>query len=548
MKASYLLCLAVAAVLVISNAASAEGEVKVINGESNIGKAKDAQAWGVLKRVITDDADEDSLKMMKDRGCKIRHKLKKGASLMCPSDVAVDLGLRQARLFHVLDLEADQMIGADQVWTAGVTGSSAKVVILDTGIEASHIELNDSLLGQKDFVDNDDIAEDGDGHGTHVAGIITGNGINVIDGNYAKGVAPAAGIYMLRVCGASGCWEDDMVAAMEYAVESLDAKVMSISIGGGNYGSHCDSDPLAAKVNWVVDNNITVVVAAGNEGRGVSSPACASKAIAVGAVDKSGAVPWWSNRGSALDIIAPGVDILSTYSCLAAGDCTSTWYAWMDGTSMSAPHISGVAALLLEADPSLTDSEIKVAMYSTATPASACSECTRYTGRGDCRRQQEITCTQDIIGAGIVDAYAAYQAVVTPTTTTTLPPTTTTTLPPTTTTTLPPTTTTTLPPTTTTTVTTTSTTTTVPSVVCWSGDNQYLYRNKAQARKFCKCAQGTYGYQTYSSMRSRQTVYQYVDSGDNENWGVTTRTSRSPVYEVRCQDGLWYQTSQDYVR
>ena len=153
-----------------------------------------------------------------------------------------------------------------------------------------------------------------------------------------------------------------------------------------------------------------MVAAAGNEGSGVSSPACASKAIAVGAVDKSGVVPYWSNRGTALDIVAPGVDILSTYSCLAAGNCGSYWYAYMGGTSMSAPHVSGTVALLLQTDSGLTTDEIKTALYDTTGPVSKCYKCTHWRG-SSCLRQAAVTCTSDITGAGIVNAYDAYLAV-----------------------------------------------------------------------------------------------------------------------------------------
>jgi subtilisin family serine protease len=364
------------------------------------------------KRFIFDFISEQDIDLIRNKGCLLKHKLKGATSFECPENVVLE-NARESRVFHIVDFESDQQIQADLVWSDGVDGTGVNVVILDTGIDADHVELSDSVIGQKDFVNNDNVAEDDHGHGTHVAGIITANGINIIDGNYATGVSPGAGVYMLKVCDGSGsCYEDDMIAAMEYAVNTLDAKVMSISIGGGNFGSHCDSDSLAAKVNWVVDNGIIVMIAAGNDGRGVSSPACASKAVAVGAVDKSGVVPYWSNRGSALDIVAPGVDILSTYSCLAAGDCSSYWYAWMDGTSMSTPHVAGVAALLLEANSSLSVDGIKSALYSTAMPASRCYECTRWSWwSGRCISQSEVSCTPGVQGVGIVNAYQAYLSV-----------------------------------------------------------------------------------------------------------------------------------------
>jgi len=83
-------------------------------------------------------------------------------------------------------------------------------------------------------------------------------------------------------------------------------------------------------------------------------------------------------------------------------------------------------------------------------------------------------------------------------------------------------------------------------VLCWSASNKYLYRNSSQAMKFCKCAQGTYGYNSYTSRVSRAKVYRYSDTSDNENWSVTTRSSNLPVYQVVCSDGVAYTTDKDY--
>jgi len=85
-----------------------------------------------------------------------------------------------------------------------------------------------------------------------------------------------------------------------------------------------------------------------------------------------------------------------------------------------------------------------------------------------------------------------------------------------------------------------------PEVMCWNGGYQYLYRNNGQAGKFCKCAQGTYGYKSYVSKIARATVYQYVDTGNNENWSVTSRSSNLPVYQVTCTDGVAYLTNNNY--
>jgi len=412
-RISYIVSILIITILVISLvvAANADKEVKIFK-PSKINKNIKA-ANEIHKRVIAQGLTNEDVRLLKNSGCLRKHRLKHSDSFDCPekviSKLKARLKVREARIFHIVDLKADQQIKADQVWAEGIDGEGVNVVILDTGVDSTHIELSDSILGCENFVTGEN-CDDLNGHGTHVAGIITANGIYEIDNNYATGVSPGAGIYMLKVCDSSGsCSEDDMMAAMEYAT-GLDAKIMSISIGGGNFGSHCDSDPLAAKVNWVVDNGFTVVVAAGNEGLGVGSPACASKAIAVGVVDKNDIVPYWSNRGTALDIVAPGVDILSTYSCLAAGDCGSYWYAYMDGSSMSTPIVAGVVSLLRETDTTLTDDGIKDALYTTATPANRCYRCTRWSWNG-CRRQRRTTCTAEIQGAGIVDAYEAYLAV-----------------------------------------------------------------------------------------------------------------------------------------
>ena len=347
------------------------------------------------KRVIADHFSERDIQAFQSRGCLVKHRLSNFVSYECPEDIVPSLDAREARIFRITDINADQQIDADLVWAEGIDGSGVNVAVLDTGIDTDHPQLADSYLGGYDVVNDDPVPEDDHGHGTHVAGIITSNSGN------SKGVSPGAGIYMYKVCNPDGnCYEDDMIAGMEAAVLT-DAEIMSISIGGGIYtGANCDFDSLAQKVNWVVDQGLTVVISSGNDGRGVSSPGCASKVIAVGAVDSSNNVPYWSGRGPALDIVAPGSSI---YSTLING------YGYMSGTSMAAPHVAGVAALLLEADSGLTTNEIKTALYDTASPVNRCYRCTFY-WRSTCYRQAEVPCTSDIEGAGVVNAYDAYSS------------------------------------------------------------------------------------------------------------------------------------------
>lgn len=292
--------------------------------------------------------------------------------------------------------ESVPLINADAVHAQGVTGAEVQVCILDTGVDDGHPALP-SLVAEYDFVNEDTDASDDNGHGTHVAGIIASN-----DGTY-KGVAPDASLMAAKVLDATGFGTyEHVIAGVERCVE-WEADIISISLGGEAYTTTCDDDILSIAVNNAVGNGVVVSVAAGNEGTaGITVPACASQAIAVGAVDKTSNVPWWSSRGPEMDIVAPGVDITSLYlnNQLATGD----------GTSASCPHVSGVAALLLETKSNATVAEVKDAMYSTAIPANVCYQCTRLIF-GRCIRQAEVECTPEIVGAGIVDAYEAYLAI-----------------------------------------------------------------------------------------------------------------------------------------
>jgi len=405
-------------VTAMSNGPGGKGELKpakVIPLDTTARVPEKAISSSPVQRLIvptTSSIDKISFRL---RGCTITHELRDSTALECPKGVKIK-NARPDRIFHMHDLEADVQINADDVWDLGYDGTGVLVAILDTGVDDTHIELSDSIVATKNFIKGPGF--DKDGHGTHVSGIVTANGVYKIDSNYATGVAPGAGIIVGKVCGDFGCYESDIMAGIEWAV-AQGARVLSLSLGGGNFGSHCDDDPLAAKVNWAVSEGLVVTVSAGNEGAGISSPACASGAIAVGAVDKSDIRPDWSNYGDALDIVAPGVDILSTYSCKAGGNCNYYWYATGSGTSQAAPHVAGTAALILQKNPNYVVDDVKEALYNTALDLGA-------EGR------------DNYYGFGRVDALGAVNYELTePTTTTTTTSTTTTTEPTTTTTTVP---------------------------------------------------------------------------------------------------------------
>lgn len=205
---------------------------------------------------------------------------------------------------HALLDDSVPMISADNVHSEGINGSGVHVCIVDTGVDDSHPALN-QLVAETDIVNNDSDATDDNGHGTHVAGIIASQ-----DSTY-KGVAPGASLMAAKVLDSSGSGhETDVIAGIEWCINHS-ADVITLSLGA-DYSGNCDTEPLGEAVNNAVSQGIVVTVAAGNDGSDVDLPACASGPIAVGAVDKSGNVPYWSSRGPELDIVAPGVDIYST--------------------------------------------------------------------------------------------------------------------------------------------------------------------------------------------------------------------------------------------
>ena len=244
-------------------------------------------------------------------------------------------------------------------------GAGVKVAVLDTGIDTDHMDLvsniYDCVTKVTHFKPDSKNCEDGYGHGTHVAGTIAANGGS--DGLGIYGVAPEAKLIVVKVCDRRGwCYGDDIAAGIYYATEGEDgvpgtgdeANIISMSIGG----NEPDSQVLAA-IDYAVENGLLVVAAAGNDGPELGSidyPAAYVKVIAVGAIDSAENVPDWSSRGvndgdyiieeREVEFGAPGVSVESTYN----DGC----YAYMSGTSMATPHISGLAAKLWQGSASAT--------------------------------------------------------------------------------------------------------------------------------------------------------------------------------------------------
>jgi len=264
-------------------------------------------------------------------------------------------------------------VRAPEVWAElGTRGAGVTVAIIDTGVDYLHPMLGGGIgpgykvAGGHDFVNDDADPMDDAGHGTHVAGIVAANSSELL------GVAPDAKLIAYKVLGMFGDGQmSNVIAALERCVDpngdgdfSDRVDVANLSLGGaGN-----PDDPVSRAADAAVAAGVVVVAAAGNAGaaQSIGSPGAAQRAITVGAVDAAGSMvlPFSSRGPSAVryalkpDVVAPGASVIST----RAGGGT----IGMSGTSMAAPHVAGVAALLRALHPAWTPDDIKSALVSTA--------------------------------------------------------------------------------------------------------------------------------------------------------------------------------------
>lgn len=253
------------------------------------------------------------------------------------------------------------------------TKNDVVVAVIDTGIDGNHVDLDGGkIIGWKDFVNNQPSPYDDNGHGTHVAGIIAGEG----DGNpNYTGVAKGAALVGLKVLDSQGSGSmSDVTAAIDWCVTNKDVygiDVINLSLSTNGSSDGTDSTSLA--VNNAVNNGIVVVVAAGNEGPDkytIGSPGAAEKAITVAAMADVGENGFnltdFSSRGPTADerikpdIAAPG------YNITAPKANTTSGYITYSGTSMATPFTVGIVALMLDANPNLTPTQVKDILASTA--------------------------------------------------------------------------------------------------------------------------------------------------------------------------------------
>ena len=320
------------------------------------------------KRALVEKKDTN---LALEQGCKLVKGLKHVDILNCEEGVISSLNLQEDLPVFALDANANTQIRANLVQDAGNTGVGRKVVVVDTGYNYLHPELSSSYLGGYDFVNNDNDPIDDNGHGSHVAGLITADGIN----SNAKGVSPNTGIFAAKVLNSAGSgYFSDVIESIYWSVDGndgiygtsddLNADAISMSLGTSSpytYKGYCDNvlPSLTNAINYAVSKNVNVVSAAGNSGNaGISIPGCISNSITVGSVDGTDKIVSFSGRGKALDVVAPGVSLLSSW--------LGSSYVTASGTSMATPVVSGTVALIKYQHPTYTVTQVRNALIKTA--------------------------------------------------------------------------------------------------------------------------------------------------------------------------------------
>lgn len=307
------------------------------------------------------------------------HRVLFGAALRVPRALRDSIealpyvaSVHEDQIYRATSADSDTQIQAQKAWAQfGTRGAGVKVAVIDSGIDYRHPALGGGIgsgfkvVGGWDFVDNDADPMDKFGHGTHVAGIIAGNSPDVL------GVAPEASLVAYRALADSTGSAADVIAAIERSVDpdqnndpSDHVDVVNLSLGG----PPDDNDPGAAAVEHATAAGIVFCIAAGNGGDygNVSTPGISPSAITVGAVDRRDGIATFSSRGPSMfyaikpEVVAPGVFIISS----SLNGST----ALLSGTSMAAPHVAGVAALVKAVHRDWSPADVKSAIVATAVP------------------------------------------------------------------------------------------------------------------------------------------------------------------------------------
>ncbi len=250
-----------------------------------------------------------------------------------------------------LDRSDQRNLPLDTLYTYTAKGAGVRAYIIDTGIFAGHADFGGRVASGFTVINDGRGTTDCNGHGTHVAGTV---------GGATWGIAKAVTLVPVRVLGCTGSGSTSgVIAGIDWMTANAPLPaVANMSLGGGA------SSAMDAAIARATAKGIPVVVAAGNENRNacLGSPARAPSALTIGATDSQDRRASFSNYGACLDLFAPGVAIRS------ASYNSPTGSRLLSGTSMASPHVAGLAALVLETQPSATAEQVNAFIKSTATP------------------------------------------------------------------------------------------------------------------------------------------------------------------------------------
>jgi serine protease AprX len=298
--------------------------------------------------------------------------------------------------------EAGLLLGLGAI--PGVTGAGVTIAIVDTGI-SPHPALNGKVIASVSTVSGDPSTNDAHGHGTHIAGVIAGSGAasKSVTPLYKGGIAPDVKLVNVRVLGANGTgWTSDVIDGIEWVIENRARyKIRAINLSLGHPVTEpSTTDPLCIAVMKATAAGIVVIASAGNAGKtedgrpilgGISSPGNSPYAITVGAMNTKGTVSraddimtTYSSRGPTKfehavkpDVVAPGNKIVSletsgsylqrNYSQFHMAGTSGNAYMHLSGTSMSAAMVTGGVALLMQAHPKISASQVKMALQTGST-------------------------------------------------------------------------------------------------------------------------------------------------------------------------------------
>jgi subtilisin family serine protease len=328
----------------------------------------------VLKNSVA-DVDSEAIRLARDfggdrEGGQTYHSAIKGFSIRMPEQQALRLAndprvdfVEEDGVVHLDTTQPNATWGLDRIdqrnlpldtfYNYNATGSGVKAYIIDTGIRATHTQIAGRVISGFTAINDGLGTNDGNGHGTHVSGTV---------GGATYGVAKNVTLVAVRVLDSSGSGTNSgVISGVDFVTSDHQAgqpAVANMSLGGGL------SSALDTAVSNSIADGVTYAIAAGNSNADActTSPADVSTAITVGATTITDARASFSNFGTCLDIFAPGNNITSSWN--TSDTATNT----ISGTSMATPHVTGVAALYLETNPSASPATVAAAIINNSTP------------------------------------------------------------------------------------------------------------------------------------------------------------------------------------